>query len=155
MATKNENAKTTRGAKGKAGSKPSKNGKAKAARTRPAGPRKERAPRAKKEGLRDGQVRILHVLSKAKGAMPRAMLAEKAKITVGWACNFIGPTDVAKRKVTEERTGFPSLMTLGAVKAVHDDELNENQYLLTATGKKLLANTLKDRPNAMKPRADR
>jgi len=148
MATKSENAKTTKGKSSKAAkASPSKNGKAKVP-----GPRKERA---KKEGLRDGQVRILHVLSKAKGAMPRAMLAEKAKITVGWACNFIGPTDLAKRKVTEERTGFPSLMSLGAVKAVRDEELNENQYVITATGKKLLANVVKDRPDAVRPRADR
>lgn len=103
-----------------------------------------------KEGLRDGQVRILQVLSKLapQAGLTRKNIADKAlNGHMGWAFNHIGPTDEGKRKKTEKRTGFPCLLTLKAVSTtvVQSDEgaPKERIYRITATGRSMLEKALK------------
>lgn len=118
-------------------------GKGKAA----AAAKPERKPRARKEGLRLPQIRVLHVLSKAKGPLSRTAISEKCgnktTVVVGRA---VGYSDPAKRKAFEQTKDgggepgnpCPSLLTLGYVteKELDVDGAKETVIELTAKGRK-------------------
>lgn len=97
--------------------------------------------RAKKEGLRSAQVRILQYLSKAKSAQPRKTIAEKAPCDLANCTELLGSHDDAKR-ISNDDKYFPSLVTLGAVKVqVTEDE--GVTYVITGKGNQLLTAALK------------
>lgn len=90
--------------------------------------------RAKKEGLRGPQVRILKALAKAKGPMSRDVLAAKAPVDVAACVEYIGSTDDAVRKANDAKH-FPSLISLGLVKPVVTEESRAMAYEITVKGK--------------------
>ena len=88
--------------------------------------------------LRKPQLRILAALAKAKGPLSRAKIAEKANVDVAACVEYVGSTD-AKRRVANDKSHFPSLVSLGLVKHVaveHDGGHKETCHELTAKGKK-------------------
>jgi hypothetical protein len=107
-----------------------------------AAPAVERAPRAKKEGLRKAQVRILEVLKKVGVPLNRNDLMEKAKIDPAWLYHFVGPT----KPETQARTGVKPLTDYGFVKlgtVEVTDGKTENTVAITAAGKQGLEKHLK------------
>lgn len=96
-----------------------------------------KAPRAKKEGLRAAQVRILHVLGKAKQPLTKVELAEKAETDPTKMGVFVGPRD-GESKTTSERWPFPGLYELGYVKVEQFEEYRGQVVTITAKGRKAL-----------------
>lgn len=106
------------------------------------------APRAKKEGLRKPQVRILKTLSKNSKPLTRSEIADKAPVDVATCVEYIGSDDDGVRK-SNDKKHFPSLVTLGFVKATDgspkkgkdgtfSDNAGPTEYSITATGRKAL-----------------
>lgn len=140
MATATKTATTTKGKKDKKET------------TKPA---TERKPRARKEGLRSFQVRILKCLAKAKGPLTRTQISEKAPAHPTNQTNLwgIGLVDPDKRKEAEKKTQIPSLLTLGFVRErMIPGELNdkgeegrkERVYEITASGRKAMEKAIKE-----------
>lgn len=103
--------------------------------------KKEGVGRAKKEGLRNPQVRILAALAK-HGEMTRAAIAEKAPVDVATCVEYVGSDDEAKR-LANDKKHFPSLVSLGFVKQdwypnKETDAQGPTHYTITAAGKKAL-----------------
>lgn len=98
--------------------------------------------RAKKEGLRKPQVRILQCLSKGK-EMSRADISEKAPVDVAACVEYLGSDDAAVRKANDAKH-FPSLISLGFVthKAYPTEAGGEGptMYQITAKGRTALKN---------------
>ncbi len=116
------------------------NGKPKAPRKRAAKPSKK--PRARKEGLRLPQVRILKALAGGK-RLTRAQIIEK--ITQNGKATAIGDAlgckDPDLRKKRDASVGYKSLLSLGYVRQVeqdHDGHM-ETVHEITAAGTKALA----------------
>lgn len=124
--------------------KPRKASKPKAAK-KPAKPATKRAPRAPMEGLRKGQVRILHEINKSKsGMLDRNQCSQRAKCTPGWVFQHLGATEPKQRAITEKRAGYKSLLTLSYVRThvLKTDDRDVRVYEITASGKKALAKAL-------------
>ena len=94
----------------------------------------------KKEGLRGPQERILKAMLKAGKGLTRKEIAEQAPVDPAMCTEYLGSLDEAIRTRNDARY-FPSLLTLGLIKAEqHDVEGKDTiQYSLTATGKKAAA----------------
>lgn len=101
-----------------------------------AAPKKERA---KKEGLRKGQIGVLTVLAKATKPLTRKQIAEKGNLDLASLTGYIGPSDPDKRKYNDE-TYFVTLLTLKCVKEEQHDINNRDTivYTITATGRKAM-----------------
>lgn len=101
--------------------------------------KKVATPRAKKEGLRKPQVRILAYLNKQATPKTRKEISEKAPVDAACCVEYIGSSDVETRKKNDERK-FPSLLTLGHVKLGQPaEEGGADVYSITPAGKKALA----------------
>lgn len=96
-----------------------------------------REPRAKKEGLRKAQIRILAALTKAKSPLTRKEIAEKAPCDLANTVELIGSKDTDKRAANDEKH-FPCLLTLKFVKDTEDEEKG-TVYSITPAGKTALA----------------
>lgn len=94
------------------------------------------APKAKKDGLRGPQVRILTCLSKAKGPLTRNQISEKAPVDVATCVEYIGSTDKDRREANDTKH-FPSLISLGLVKYdTHEvDGRDTIAYTITPKGR--------------------
>jgi predicted transcriptional regulator len=103
---------------------------------------KKEAPAAKKEGLRKPQVRILAALNK-HGGMPRTKISEKAPVDLACCTEYIGSDDEATRKAND-KSHFPSLLTLGFVSAAADE--GPTQYAITPKGRAALKTAGKEAP---------
>lgn len=114
---------------------------------KPVAAKKEKAkvgPRAKKEGLRAPQIRILAALAK-NNHLTRAQLAEKAPVDVAACVEYLGSHNDDVRKANDVKH-FPSLRTLGYVKLeVHEssDGRDSFQYVITASGRKAYEKAIK------------
>lgn len=94
----------------------------------------EAKPRAKKEGLRPAQVKILQLLSKApKGLTKKAMVEQGGMEPTSLGC-YLGLRDDEQRKALEEKTGRVALIDLKLIKEEVDDELGY-VYFITPAGK--------------------
>lgn len=136
-------AKTTNG-KGASAKGAGKNGKGAKASANGKGNGKataaERAPRARKEGLRKPQIDVLRCLSKAREPLSRKQIAEKAKTDLAFLTSHIGSHDEETRKANDKKN-WPSLLGLGFVRS-STEEIDGRQtiaYEITATGRKALA----------------
>lgn len=101
----------------------------------------ERTGPKKKEGLRDAQVRILHYLARSGEESDRAEIASGAPCDVFNCVELLGSHDAAKREANDVKH-FPSLLTLGYVKATVGEGSNGRQkvlYKITPEGKKVAA----------------
>jgi hypothetical protein len=96
-----------------------------------------REPRAKKEGLRKPQVRILAALAKAKTPLTRNEIAEKATCDKAWLNSWIGSKNPEIR-AKNDKAEFPCLLTLKLVKD-NEDEEKGTVYIITPAGKAALA----------------
>lgn len=103
----------------------------------------ERAKPTDKTGsLRKPQLRILGVLASAKRGLTRSEIIEKAgenpsRLDSAWMCTWVGPTDPAKRRESDEKYKLKSLLTLGFVRiAPSETEAVGTPYEITAAGKK-------------------
>ena len=95
----------------------------------------ESKPRAKKEGMRKPQVRILAALKKAGKSLSRAQIAENAPCDRAWLNEWLGAHDEAKRKANDVKF-FPSLLTLGFIRYAKPNDDGQPTYDITAAGKK-------------------
>lgn len=104
------------------------------------------APRAKKDGLRKPQIRILAALNK-HGELTRGKISEKAPVDLAALTEYIGSDDAAIRKANDAKH-FPSLLGLGFVSAASypdkDGHDGPTEYKITASGKKALADSQKE-----------
>lgn len=91
----------------------------------------------KASGLRAPQVRILKALVKAGKPMTRSQISEKAPVDQAACVEYIGSHNPDVRLANDAKH-FPSLVTLGYVKAeMHDvDGRDVVQYTVTAKGAK-------------------
>ena len=96
-------------------------------------------PRAKKEGLRKPQVRILAALRKANKPLTRAQIAEKAPADLAWMNSWIGSNDDSIRAENDKK--FPSLLFLKMVKFAAAEDESKTAYEITAIGRKALEKT--------------
>lgn len=127
-ATKKAVKKSTKGTKGKKST--AKSGKKVV---------KKAAGRAKKEGLRKPQVRVLTALNKSSRALNRSQIATKAEVDVATLTEVVGSHDPKVREKNDKRKGWKSLVSLGFVKeAPAEEEGNGTYYSITAAGKKAL-----------------
>ena len=80
------------------------------------------------------QARILEVLSKAKGPMTDAMLADKASVARSWITGFVFKACKANRtpSLVEQKLAKPEFLP------VDGSERKERAYSITAAGKKLV-----------------
>lgn len=115
------------------GLKPSANGKPAA-----------REPRARKEGLRVPQIRVLQVLTKSKGPLSRSAISvkcgNKTTVVVGRAVGYSDPARRATFEQTKDGGGSPgspcpSLLTLGYVKERELDVEGVSETVLELTPK--------------------
>lgn len=95
----------------------------------------KKASAKKENGLRKPQLRILAALKKAKGALTRAEISEKAPVDVAACVEYIGSHDDATRKANDKKH-FPSLVSLGLVKFGMPEEGGAVCYEITAAGRK-------------------
>lgn len=124
---------------------PAKPSKGKAAKPSSNG---EANPRARKNGLRTAQVRILEALVKAKGPATKGRLCSICAPTFptaakhqAWMGDPLGGVDPVARQAAEEKAGYLSLLTLKYVKMDvigGDDVPKERVYEITAAGRKAL-----------------
>lgn len=97
-------------------------------------------PKAKKDGLRKPQLRILAVLAKGK-ALSRPEISEKAPVDSAACTEYLGSPDPAVRAANDKKH-FPSLLGLGHIKA-EQHEGEPVKYVITASGKKALESSAK------------
>lgn len=90
--------------------------------------------KAKKDGLRKPQVRILAALARNKAALTRSQIAEKAPVDAAACVEYIGSADEAVRKANDVKH-FPSLISLGLVKIEQRDVDGTDTILHTITAK--------------------
>lgn len=103
----------------------------------------EKAPRARKEGLRKTQVEILRVLSKQKEPITKARVAELAEADPTKMGVFIGPRDGESAK-TSATFPFPGLVELGFAKVELREETGRAQVVtITAKGRKAYEDAVK------------
>lgn len=97
--------------------------------------KKAATPRAKKDGLRKPQIRVLKLLAKKDG-LDRNQISEKAPVDLATCVEYIGSHDPDIRAANDTKH-FPSLISLGLVKAQMHDVKGKNviQYFITAKGK--------------------
>lgn len=101
--------------------------------------KKSSGGRAKKEGLRKPQVRVLRALNKSNRALNRSEVGTKAEVDVATLTEVIGSSDPKTRAANDKRKGWDSLITLGFVKeAAEEEEGTGTYYNITAAGKKAL-----------------
>jgi outer membrane biosynthesis protein TonB len=96
-------------------------------------------PRAKKEGLRKPQVRILAALRKANKPLTRSEISEKAPADLAWMNSWIGSNDDSIRAENDKK--FPSLLSLKMVKFAAAEDESKTAYEITAIGRKALEKT--------------
>jgi hypothetical protein len=109
----------------------------------PASKKDEPKARAKKDGLRKPQIRVLQFLAKSqsKTGIDVNTIAEKAPVDKAWVSDAVfGRHDPVKRKEVEA-AGYPSLLTLKLVEELRIEagEINEWRYKITEKGRKALA----------------
>jgi DNA-binding MarR family transcriptional regulator len=92
-----------------------------------------------KSGLRKPQIKILLTLAK-KDEVTRAQLAEKAGVDTAGMVEWMGSLNPEKRAANDVKH-FPSLLTLGLVKAEQHDVDGKDTvlYFLSAKGKAAVA----------------
>lgn len=90
-------------------------------------------PRAKKDGLRKGQERILKLLAKSSKPLTRALISEKAPVDVAACTEYLGSSNDEKRLENDVKH-FPSLVSLKYIKAEVQEE-GGTVYIATASGK--------------------
>lgn len=107
-------------------------------------PKAETNGRARKDGLRKAQIRILQLLSKASNPLTRPEIAKKAPCDLANCTELIGSHNDDVRKANDAKH-FPSLRSLGFVRVeVHDiDGKDVFHHSITATGRKALEKALK------------
>lgn len=114
----------------------------------------EKAPRAKKDGLRKPQVRALAALAKLKEGqtLGRAGLSDAAKIDPAWVSATVGSADAESRAACEARNGYKCLITLGFAKSkvIDVEGKKEAAYSITPAGRKALEKALKAQAAAAK-----
>lgn len=102
------------------------------------------------EKLRKSQTRILGILAKAKGPLPKHRINEiaakdypTAQKHTAWMADAIGSLDPATAKKAQERCGYPSLLTLKLIRHVETsvEGKTEHGYEITASGRKALEKT--------------
>lgn len=91
-------------------------------------------PAAKKGGLRKPQVRILRAVLKNPKGLTRSQIAEKAPVDVATCVEYVGSSDPAIRKANDVKH-FPSLISLGFVKAEQHDVKGKDVVIYTITEK--------------------
>lgn len=92
--------------------------------------------RAKKEGLRKPQIRVLKALYKSTRGLNRAEISEKGEVDLAMLNSYIGSHD-DKVRAKNDKLVCPSLLTLGYVKhAAQEGEGRGAYYAITANGKK-------------------
>jgi DNA-binding MarR family transcriptional regulator len=97
-----------------------------------------KAPRAKKEGLRKPQVRVLEALAKSKKSLSRTEISEKGGVDLAMLNSYIGSQDDSIRKKNDELV-CKSLLTLGFVKYGTQQEEGRGMYYdITPAGRKAL-----------------
>lgn len=113
-------------------------------------PKADAAPRARKEGLRTAQVRILEALAKSKAPLTKGQINEScakagfetAKKFSQWMADPLGSRNPEVSRAAEERSGYKSLLTLKLVKhhevTVEEGMAPEHRYEITALGRKAL-----------------
>jgi|TARA_R110000824_G_scaffold89320_7_gene219076 hypothetical protein len=92
-------------------------------------------PAAPKVELRKPQTRIMLALNAAKAPMSRTAISEAAPVDVATLVEYIGSHDDARRLKNDKK--FPSLLTLGLVKAVVQEDVRGVCYESTAKGRKI------------------
>ena len=117
-------------AKKSAKKKAAKKGTKKAAK-KAAKPSKNGAPRARKDGLRDPQVRVLSFLAKGDRSRTRAEIGKGAKVDVATLTEYIGSSDAETRKRNDQKMGWKSLISLGFVKEAppEDEGITASAYV--------------------------
>lgn len=90
-------------------------------------------PKAKKDGLRKPQERILKALAKKDG-LTRKEISEKAPADLAMLNSYIGSHNPDIRAANDAKN-FPCLLTLGYVKA-QQHEGEPVTYVITAAGRK-------------------
>lgn len=100
--------------------------------------------RARKEGLRSPQIRILQALSKAKSPMTCSEIAAKSGVDPAWFTSYIGAQDELRMKELERIRGFKSLIALDYVRRErHDVEGRDTDlHQITVQGRKALQKAL-------------
>lgn len=95
-----------------------------------------------KEGLdlRKPQIKVLEVLSKAKSALTRNAISEKAGCRVHMLSAYLGSNDREKREANDKKH-YPSLLSLGFVKAEISEGMEGTTYTITPKGLKALGKT--------------
>lgn len=98
------------------------------------GTKAKKTPRAKKEGLRKPQVRVLAALEKASRALNRAEISAKGEVDLAMLNSYIGSHD-DKVRAKNDKNVCLSLLTLGYVKtSAAEEEGHGVYYKITATG---------------------
>lgn len=138
--TKKPAAKTSAKPAAKPAPKASTNGKAAKGTAKPATSVKKKDD----NGLRKPQVRILAALAKTGRPMTRVELAKAAPVDQATCVEYLGSADPEKRKANDVKH-FPSLVSLGYVKQIMDDQDGSTVWVhtITATGKKALESASK------------
>lgn len=114
--------------------------KAKTAKTAPdkattAPAPKQTAPKSA-PGLRAAQLRVLAALVKADAPLTRKQIADAAECDLAGLTEHVGSSDAEKRKANDAKH-FPSLLSLGMVKAADKDGVTT--YTVTAKGRQAVA----------------
>ncbi len=119
--------------------------------------------------LRTAQIRILNALNDSKHPLSKAGICEAvasdfptAAKFQAWMADPIGSRDPATSKAAQVRCGYPSLLTLGYVRAKEQvveptkdsPGVREYVYEITASGKQALTNYAKEQVATEKAEAD-
>lgn len=99
-----------------------------------------KAERAKKDGLRGPQIRILQTLARNSRPLSRKQIAEKAGVDPTKIGDYAGPRPDSQSFETAEKWPFPDLHTAKLVRVEqHDiDGRDVLCYTITAAGRKAL-----------------
>lgn len=87
-------------------------------------------------GLRAAQLRVLAALVKADAPLTRKQIADAAECDLAGLTEHIGSSDAEKRKANDAKH-FPSLLSLGMVKAADTDGMTT--YTATPKGRQAVA----------------
>lgn len=93
-------------------------------------------PRARKEGLRDAQVRIMKAMKDGK-ERTRKEIADKSKSVYNTVGDYLGPRPEGQSEETAAKWPFPTLVELGYLKTTTRDYNGRDviAYVITPKGK--------------------